>query len=89
MFSRALHNSNAYPTAQQAHCGLVQAVRREVLELAASVVADITLVSSQLWPTGRGGSCDLMIVVIASAVEDTIGVNTVGCFVRVVGFDLP
>lgn len=51
-------------------------MRREVLEEVAIVVGDITLVGSQPWPIGRGGSCELMIGVIASAVDNTITVGT-------------
>jgi hypothetical protein len=60
---------------QRVHCGM-QAVRREVLEEVAVVVGDITLVGSQPWPVGRGGSCELMIGVVASAVDDAIAVST-------------
>lgn len=42
-----------------------EAVRREVYEEAGVVVGDVELWSSQPWPVGRAGGCELMLACVA------------------------
>ena len=53
----------------------LQAVRREVQEEVGVRCGAVSVVGSQPWPIGRGGSCELMIGCVASALDDTIRLN--------------
>jgi len=53
-----------------------EAVRREVHEEAGVEVGMVRLLQSQPWPTGRGGSCELMLGCIAEAVSTEIHVDS-------------
>ena len=55
---------------------MLQAVRREVFEEVGIRVSDVTIVGSQPWPIGRGGSCELMIGTVAKAQANDIALNT-------------
>lgn len=52
------------------------AVRREVHEEAGVKVSKVRLLRSQPWPTGRGGSCELMLGCVAEAVSTELDVDT-------------
>lgn len=54
---------------------MMQAVRREVHEEVGVTVGEVKIVGSQPWPAGRGGSCELMIGVIACATTTDIVLN--------------
>lgn len=49
-----------------------EAVRREVKEEAGISVGDVTVLGSQPWPIGRGGSCEIMIGCIGRALGDEL-----------------
>lgn len=53
-----------------------EAVRREVREEAGVEVREVRLLQSQPWPTGRSGSCELMLGCLAKAVSKDIAVDT-------------
>lgn len=53
-----------------------QAVRREVREEVGIEVGAVSIVGSQPWPIGRGGSCELMIGAVATACSEEIALNT-------------
>lgn len=53
-----------------------EAVRREVMEESGIRVGDVSIVGSQPWPIGRGGSCELMIGCIGKAVSDELGIDS-------------
>lgn len=52
------------------------AVRREVFEEAGVVVGDVQLLTSQPWPIGRSGACELMLACVARAETTEIQVDT-------------
>lgn len=52
------------------------AVRREVFEESGVVVDDVQLLTSQPWPIGRSGSCELMLACVARAKTTEIEVDT-------------
>lgn len=49
-----------------------EAVRREVYEESGVRVGEVSIVGSQPWPIGRGGSCELMIGCIGKAVSEEL-----------------
>lgn len=52
-----------------------EAVRREVYEESGVEVGTVRLLQSQPWPTGRGGSCELMLGCVAEAVSTELHVD--------------
>ena len=50
-------------------------MRREVLEEVGLRVGEVSIVATQPWPIGRGGSCELMIGAVAKALHDDYTIN--------------
>ncbi|KAK9805210.1 hypothetical protein WJX72_006176 [[Myrmecia] bisecta] len=52
-----------------------EAVRREVREEAGIELGRVSILGSQPWPIGRGGSCELMIGCVAQATSDALSMD--------------